>query len=80
MRFIIVLIVGITFLISNYAFALKCDKCHKEDKSLDKIFEERAVKTKADLFDKLRNGSKAKLHQYLTDEEINKAADKMKLE
>jgi len=80
MRIFVVFIVAMSFLLANSVYALKCDKCHREEKSLDKIFEERKVKTKEDLFDKLRNGPRAKLHQHLTDEEINEAVKKMNLD
>lgn len=69
----------IFFLLSGNAFALKCDKCHKDDKSLDKIFQEQSIKTKQELFDKLRKGQKSKLHQHLSDSDINEAAEGMKL-
>ncbi|GAB5046205.1 hypothetical protein [Thermodesulfovibrio sp. TK110] len=78
MRIITIILISF-FLLSSNAFALKCDKCHKDDKSLDKIFQERGVKTKQDLFDKLRKGQKTKLHQHLTDNDINEAAEQMKL-
>lgn len=69
----------IFFLLSGNAFALKCDKCHRDDKSLDKIFQERAVKNKQDLFDRLKKGPKAKIHQNLKDSDINEAANQMNL-
>jgi len=80
MRIFVVFIVAMSFLFANSVYALKCEKCHRDEKSLDKIFKERKVKTKEDLFDKLRNGSRAKLHQHLTDEEINEAVKKMDLD
>lgn len=78
MRILIVSLIAF-FILAGNAFALKCDKCHRDDKSLDRIFQERAVKTKQDLFDKLKKGPKAKIHQHLTDSEINEAANQMKL-
>ncbi|MGB9823082.1 hypothetical protein [Thermodesulfovibrio sp.] len=78
MRIITVILISF-FIMSGNVFALKCDKCHKDDKSLNKIFQERQVKTKQELFDKLRKGQKAKLHQHLTDKDINEAAEQMKL-
>lgn len=78
MRYIFFSVITILVL-SNPAFALKCDKCHRDDKSLDKIFQERGVKNKEDLFYKLKDGLKAKLHQHLTDEEINEAVKQMNL-
>lgn len=67
------------FLFYGVADTMKCNKCHREDKTLDKIFQEKAIYKKEDLFNTLRNGSKAKIHQHLTDEEINEAANKMNL-
>lgn len=78
MRIITLIIISFLLLCSN-ALALKCDKCHKDDKSLDKVFQERGVKTKQELFDKLRRGQKAKLHQHLNDSDISEAAEQMKL-
>lgn len=78
MRYILISLMIVLFLF-NPAFALKCDKCHRDDKALDKIFQQRGVKNKEDLFYKLRNGLKAKLHQHLTDEEINEAIKQMNL-
>ncbi|WP_353684721.1 hypothetical protein V4D30_02710 [Thermodesulfovibrio sp. 3907-1M] len=78
MRIIFFILLSFFLLFSN-AFALKCDKCHRDDKSLDKIFQERGVKNRQELFDKLRKGQKAKLHQHLTDIDINEAAEQMKL-
>lgn len=79
MRFIIFLSLIFILVVSNPALTLKCDKCHRDDKSLNKIFQERGVKNKEDLFYKLRNGAKAKLHQHLTDDEINEAVKQMNL-
>lgn len=78
MGYIFMSLIIVLFLF-NPVFALKCDKCHRDDKSLDKIFQERGVKNKEDLFYKLRKGLKAKLHQHLTDEEINEAVKQMNL-
>lgn len=75
--------IGIIFLIiifiSANAFALKCDKCHKNDNSITQISQEKGIKTKQDLVNKLRKGSKAKLHQHLSDNDINEAAKQMNL-
>jgi len=76
--YIFISFIIVLFLLSP-AFALKCDKCHRDDKSLDKIFLERGVKNKEELLYKLKNGQKAKLHQHLTDEEINEAVKQMNL-
>lgn len=78
MPIIVALFLILSFL-STDAFALKCDKCHKDEKSLDKLFDEKAIKTKQELIEILRNGNKAKLHKNLTDDDINESAKKMNL-
>jgi hypothetical protein len=70
----IILILMTVLIFYDSAFALKCNKCHKEDKVLSKIIEERKIKLKDELFNILRNGRFAKLHKGLTDEEIIDAA------
>jgi len=74
--------IGIIFLIiifiSANAFALKY-KCHKNDNSITQISQEKGIKTKQDLFNTLRKGSKAKLHQHLSDSDINEATKQMNL-
>lgn len=64
---------------STDAFALKCNKCHRDEKSLDRVILERGVKNRQDLFNLTRNGPKAKLHKNLTDEEIAEAANFLNL-
>ncbi|MEN2986202.1 MAG: hypothetical protein ABDH16_06075 [Thermodesulfovibrionaceae bacterium] len=70
----------LVFLIYGIAEAMKCNKCHKEDKSLDKIFQQKAINTREDLFNILRKGLKARIHQHITDEEIDEAVKQMNLE
>lgn len=78
MRYL-VFILSIVLIFSGHAFALKCNKCHKDDKTLDKIFQERGIKSKDELFHVIRNGKMSKLHKNLTDEEINEASKFMDL-
>lgn len=75
----LVFILSIVLIFSGHAFALKCDKCHREDKNLNKIFQERGIKSKDDLFNVIRNGKMSKLHKNLTDEEITEASKFMDL-
>lgn len=69
----------IVLIFSGHAFALKCDKCHKDDKTLNKILQERGIKSKDDLFNVIRNGKMSRLHKNLTDEEITEASKLMDL-
>lgn len=71
---IILSIVISLVILTDTAFALKCNKCHRDEKSLDKFISDKAIKNKQDLFNLTRNGPKAKLHKNLTDEEIEEAA------
>jgi len=72
-------IILIILFLSTNAFALKCNKCHKNDNSITQISQEKGIKTKQDLFNTLRKGSKAKLHQHLSDNDINEAAKQINL-
>ncbi|GLI53703.1 caspase family protein [Thermodesulfovibrio yellowstonii] len=74
---IAILITALIF--SNNAFALKCDKCHKDEKSLENMLNQRGVKTKQELINTLRNGPKAKLHKNLTNEDIEEAGKQLNL-
>ncbi len=74
-----IFVISILLLFSSSAFALKCDKCHKDEKSLQNIFADRGVKSKAELFNILRNGKMSKIHKNINDEEINEAAKFMNL-
>ncbi len=69
----------ITLIFTSNAFALKCNKCHKDDKSLENILNQRGIKTKQELIKILRNGSRAKIHKNLTDEDIDESAKKLDL-
>lgn len=69
----------ITLIFTSNAFALKCNKCHRDDKSLENILNQRGIKTKQELINILRSGSKAKIHKILTDEDIGEAAKKLDL-
>jgi len=74
---IAILITALIF--SNNVFALKCDKCHKDDKSIENMLNQRGIKTKQELINTLRNGPKAKLHKNLTNEDIEEAGKQLNL-
>lgn len=76
---IIILILIIALVFSNNALALKCDKCHKDDKSLENMLNNRTIKTKQELINTLRNGPRAKLHKNLTNEDIEEAGRQLNL-
>lgn len=76
---LLILIFSLLLIFSGTAHALKCNKCHKDDKLLTKIVQEREVKSKDDLFNLLRKGKMSKLHKNLTDEEIEEASNLLKL-
>ncbi len=78
MKIIIFLIISL-FIFTSNTYALKCDKCHKDDKDISKIVQERAIKSKDELTNKLRNGKMSKIHRNLTDDDIKKAADYLQL-
>ncbi|ACI21333.1 MULTISPECIES: hypothetical protein [Thermodesulfovibrio] len=75
----IIAILITTLILSNNAFALKCDKCHKDDKSIENMLNQRGIKTKQELINTLRNGPKAKLHKNLTNEDIEEAGKQLNL-
>ncbi len=78
MKTIIFVIISLFVFISN-SYALKCDKCHRDDKVISKIVQEREIKSKDELINKLRNGKMSKIHRNLTDDDINKASDYLQL-
>lgn len=76
---ILIYIFSLLLIFSGTAHALKCDKCHKDDKSLTKIIQEREVRSKDELLNLLRKGKMSKLHKNITDEEIEEASNLLKL-
>lgn len=75
----LIFILSMLLILSGNAFALKCDKCHKEDKALNKIIQERGIKSKDELYNILRNGKMSKIHKNIKDEEITEASKLMEL-
>lgn len=61
------------------AFALKCAKCHRDEKSIDRVVAQKGIKSRQELFNLIRNGAMAKIHKSLTDEEISEAANFLRL-
>lgn len=64
----------IFFILTAETYALRCDKCHRDDKDLNKIIKEKEITTKEELFSIIRKGKFSKLHKNLTDEEISEAS------
>lgn len=75
----LILIFSSILIFSGTSYALKCDKCHKDDKSLTKIIQEREVKSKDELLNLLRKGKMSKLHKNLTNEDIEEASNLLNL-
>lgn len=75
----LILIFSLLLIFSGTSHALKCNKCHRDDKSLTKIIQEREVKSRDDLFNLLRKGKMSRLHKILTDKEIEEASNLLKL-
>ncbi|MCX8031480.1 MAG: hypothetical protein N3A59_07900 [Thermodesulfovibrionales bacterium] len=74
----IVFVLGLTSL--TFASALeKCNKCHKDAKSLDKVVAAKKIET-ADAFIKAVKASpKAELHKKFTDDDYKAVAKELKL-
>jgi len=63
----------------GFAGTDKCDKCHKGEKSIEKMVVRAKIVTDVDLTKALRNGPKAGMHKSLTQDDINEAATVLKL-
>ena len=63
----------------GFATDLKCLKCHKGEKTIDKMAARAKVVTDVDLHKTLREGPKAGMHKPLTDADINEAVKVLKL-
>jgi hypothetical protein len=55
----------------------KCAKCHKGDKSLDKIAAKKGIMDGDTLLKAIRGGSKAALHKAQTDADLKAAGDEL---
>lgn len=63
----------------GFAADLKCLKCHKGEKTIDKMAARAKVVTDVDLHKTLREGPRAGMHKPLTDADINEAVKVLKL-
>ncbi len=84
MKKIVTIVVAVIFVLglASFGFAAgieKCEKCHKGDKTVDKMIERAKVVTAADLTKTLRDGPKKGMHKPLTDEDLKGAAAALKL-
>ena len=84
MKKILVLVVAVFFVVglASFGFAAgleKCDKCHKGDKTPDKMIEKAKIASAADLMKALKEGPKSAMHKALTDEDISGAAAALNL-
>jgi len=84
MKKIVTIVVAVIFVLglASFGFAAgieKCEKCHKGEKSVDKMVVKAGVVTAADLTKTLREGKKAGMHKALTDEDLKGAAAALKL-
>lgn len=84
MKKILVIVAAFIFVfgLASFGFAAgieKCEKCHKGERTVDKMVERNKIATAADLMKTLREGPKAGLHKLLTDEDISGAAEVLKL-
>lgn len=83
MKKIIAIVVAVVFVLGlgSFAFAeeLKCDKCHKGDKALDKVVAAKKIDSTDALMKAVKSGPKAKLHEKLTDDDYKAAGKALKL-
>jgi hypothetical protein len=83
MKRIFTLMLMVIFLLGfaglGFAGVEKCDKCHKGEKSIDKMVAKSKIASAADLTKALRQGPKAGMHKALADEDIAAAATSLKL-
>ena len=63
----------------GFAGMEKCEKCHKGEKTVEKMVEKKKIATADDLKKALREGPKAGMHKVATDEDIAAAAAALKL-
>ncbi len=63
----------------GFADMEKCDKCHKGEKSVDKMVAKAKIVTADDLAKALRQGPRAGMHKSMSDDDINAAATTLKL-
>jgi hypothetical protein len=84
MKKVFTIVVAIIFILglASFGFAAgleKCDKCHKGEKSVDKMVAKAKIATAADLTKALKEGPKKGMHKALTDDDLKAAAKALKL-
>lgn len=84
MKKVLVLVIAVIFVLglASFGFAAgleKCEKCHKGEKSVDKMIARAKITTAADLTKTLREGPKQGMHKPLTDDDLKGAAEALKL-
>jgi len=84
MKKVLAVMVTVIFVLglASFGFAAgleKCEKCHKGDKSVDKMVAKAKIATAADLTKALKEGPKKAMHKALTDEDLKGAAAALKL-
>jgi hypothetical protein len=84
MKKVIAIVVAIIFVLglASFGFAAgleKCEKCHKGEKSVDKVVAKAKIATAADLTKALKEGPKKGMHKALKDEDLKAAAAALKL-
>ncbi len=84
MKRVFTIVVAIIFVLglASFGFAAgleKCDKCHKGEKSVDKMVAKGKITTAAALTKALKEGPKKGMHKSLTDDDLKAAAAALKL-
>ncbi len=84
MKRVFTIVVAIIFVLglASFGFAAgleKCDKCHKGEKSVDKMVAKGKITTAAALTKALKEGPKKSMHKSLTDDDLKAAAAALKL-
>jgi hypothetical protein len=84
MKKVLAIVVTVIFVLglASFGFAAgieKCEKCHKGEKTVDKMIAKAKIATAADLTKALREGPKKGMHKALTDDDLKAAAEALKL-
>jgi len=84
MKKVLALVVAVIFALGvasiGFAAGLEpCEKCHKGEKTVDKMVAKGKIATAADLSKALKEGPKKAMHGKLTDDDIKAAAAALKL-
>ena len=84
MKKVLTIVVTVIFVLGLVSFGFaagldKCEKCHKGEKSVDKMVAKAKIATAADLTKALKEGPKKGMHKALTDDDLKTAAAALKL-